>query len=160
MYKIDSKSLSRARYNLASFAVDRVKFGDKGSVPINQGPSKDFNIDPHTGRPMQQITALLHAQSAAEQMALFSGLEEFKSNYLPDDISNEDAIRFMMPRYCQLPHQISEFSANLAAEEQAKKLEKAKKDEDTKKVEEPTKVDAPAVAAGSVESAPSGAPTA
>lgn len=137
MYQINHSSVlsSKAALNMQFNELNNVKFGDGDSVPINQDPSKEFNIDPSTGRPMQQITALLRAQKASEQMAILDGLEEFKSNYLPDDMSNEDAIRFMMPRYCQLPSQVAEFAANFKAEADIKKLNEMKADEEKKSKE-------------------------
>lgn len=96
--------------SLASFMVaSNPSYGEQDTVPIDQTPSKNFNIDPSTGRPMSQITSLLRAQSAVEMQAGFAALNEFKSNFIGKDISNEDALKYAMPSRFQLASEIAEF---------------------------------------------------
>lgn len=90
------------------------KFGDKGSLPLDQTPSKDFNVDPCTGRPMSDIQRLCKMQSDFEMQAAFSQLTEFKSKFLPEGISDSDAIKFSCPRLYQLPSELLAYRENLA----------------------------------------------
>lgn len=98
-----------------SDAAMRVRFGESGSCPVDQSPSQDFNIDPDTGRPMEVITQLIRTQNAVQQQALFAGLEEFKSNFLPDGTLDEDALMFSQPRLAQLPSELADLSVKYAA---------------------------------------------
>lgn len=150
MYKANKSMIARASAAMLGISARSNKFGEGDSVPINQNPSQSFNVNPDTGRPMSVITSLLRSQNAAEQMAILNGLDEFKSDYLPEGISNEDAIKFMMPRYCQLPSQISDFAGNLKAEKDLLELKKKNNEELSKKVDEP----ASASSAGGAEPAP------
>ena len=90
------------------------KFGDKGSLPLDQTPSKDFNVDPCTGRPMSDIQRLCKMQSDFEMQAAFSQLIEFKSKFLPEGISDSDALKFSCPRLYQLPSELLAYRENLA----------------------------------------------
>ena len=90
------------------------KFGDKGSLPLDQTPSKDFNVDPCTGRPMSDIQRLCKMQSDFEMQAAFSQLTEFKSKFLPEGISDSDALKFSCPRLYQLPSELLAYRENLA----------------------------------------------
>lgn len=146
MYKINSIQRARANSHILGLVARANSFGEGDSVPINQNPSQSFNINPDTGRPMSVITALLRSQNAAEQLAILNGLDEFKSTYLPDGISNEDAIKYMVPRYCQLPSQIAKFNSELKAEKDLLKL-KEDQDENNKKLEE----SAPATTIGDIK---------
>ena len=89
------------------------KFGDKGSLPLDQTPSKDFNVDPCTGRPMSDIQRLCKMQSDFEMQAAFSQLTEFKSKFLPEGISDSDALKFSCPRLYQLPSELLAYRENL-----------------------------------------------
>lgn len=106
-------------------AMFPVVYGKDDSVPINQAPSMEFNIDPQTGRPMSAITSIIRSENAIEQQAAFAQLNEFKSAFLPDDISNEDAFRYAFPSRCQLPSEIAsmhEKFAQMKLDEQNAKL--------------------------------------
>ncbi len=122
MYKVNSRIASQMRVCLSRHVASACDFGEGDSVPINQNPSKSFNVDPDTGRPMSEISALLRSESAAEQMALFSQLQDYKSEFLPPDISDEDAIKYVVPRYIQLPSQIADFQASLRASKDIQKI--------------------------------------
>lgn len=89
------------------------KFGEKGSVPLDQTPSKEFNVDPCTGRPMSDVQRLCKLQSDFEMQALFASLPEFKSKFLPDSMSDADALKFVCPRLAQLPSELLEYRENL-----------------------------------------------
>lgn len=112
----------------------RVKFGEKGSVPIDQTPSQLFNIDPNTGRPMSDIQKLVKMQNVAEQQAAFAGLSEFKSNFLPSDIKDEDALKFMCPRLSQLPSELLSFKEGLVKAKLAEQAEQQRKQAAEQKV--------------------------
>lgn len=132
------RCISNPNYMVANY-YSRVRFGEKGSVPIDQTPSQSFNIDPNTGRPMSDIQKLVKMQNVAEQQAAFAGLSEFKSNFLPSDIKDEDALKFMCPRLSQLPSELLSFREGLVkakiaeqAEQQLKQAaeQKAKADKE------------------------------
>lgn len=99
------------------------KYGDKGTCPIDQQGVQRFNIDPTTGRPILDLTVVLRSQGL-EQQKMLAELGEFKATYLPEDISNEDALKYYKPRLCQLPSELAEYNEMLtkqALDEQAKK---------------------------------------
>lgn len=89
------------------------KFGEKGSVPLDQTPSKEFNVDPNTGRPMSDVQRLCKMQSDFEMQALFASLPEFKTKFLPDNMSDSDALKFVCPRLAQLPSELLSYRENL-----------------------------------------------
>lgn len=88
-------------------------FGDKDSCPICQNPAQDFNIDASTGRPMEDITALIRASDDLEARRIVNAMPEFKSDNLPDDMSDADAIKFMKPSLCQLPSELKRFHESI-----------------------------------------------
>lgn len=90
----NKNSVKRAR-------IIAVQFGKHGSIAIDQTPSMKFNIDPSTGRPMTEIERLVRIQDSVAQQALFSQLREFKSQFLPADMTDEQAIMFQKSRHCQ-----------------------------------------------------------
>lgn len=103
----------------------RIEFGEDGSCPIDQTPAKEFNIDPTTGRPYSDISLIMRAQSNLQQKQMLAELQEFKSEFLPKDISDEDAVKFQRPRLCQSPSELAQFqeavtSYNLEQAEKAR----------------------------------------
>lgn len=108
-----------------------VKFGDAGSCPVDQKPSMDFNIDASTGRPMEDITALIRASDDLEARSLANSMPDFRSSSLDDDVSDEDAIKFMKPSLCQLPSELKRFHESVGQFMLDKKaeLENKKKEE-------------------------------
>lgn len=84
----------------------RVHYGEKGSVAVDQTPAQTFNIDPATGRPMSDIQRLVHMQNDAAMSQAFSALPQFKSDFLPADIDDVEALRYMCPRLSQLPSEL------------------------------------------------------
>lgn len=98
---------------LHSCIRSRVKFGEKGSVAIDQTPAQSFNIDPATGRPMSDIQRLVHMQNDLAMSQAFASLNEFKSNFLPADIDESEALRFMCPRLSQLPSELLSYKEGL-----------------------------------------------
>lgn len=101
---------SNIRRNIASSP----KYGVKGSFPIDQTPSMSFNINPDTGRPMSDVQRLVKIQDQVNQQALFASLKDYKSSYLPSDMSDEDALTFIKSRYCQTRSQILDYKESLA----------------------------------------------
>lgn len=90
-----------------------IKYGEKGSLPIDQSMSKKFNIDPATGRPMSDVQRLVKMQNDVEMQRCFAQLDDFKSNFLPKDMSDDDALIFMCPRDKQLPSELLSYREGL-----------------------------------------------
>ena len=110
------------------------EFGKGDTVPVDQQPVLKFNIDPSTGCPMSDLTCLLRSQGL-ERERMLANLEEFRADYLPEDISDEQALKFLAPRLAQLPSELAEhveFVTSKRLEEQ-KKLAEQKELEDFKK---------------------------
>lgn len=108
-----------------------VKYGTLDSVPIDQQACKGFNIDPLTGRPVYDMTAIIRSQGL-EQQRLLADLSEFKAQFLPDDISDADALKYLKPRLCQLPSEMAEYQeaivkARLKEKEDAARMEEEEK---------------------------------
>ena len=116
--------------------VERVEYGKKDSVPLDQSAVQSFNIDPVTGRPMYDLTCIIKAQNKAEQERLIANMTQFDSNFLPDDLSNEDALKYSYPRYAQMPSELAELTEKFAhqkfeewrQQKQIEDEEQAKKD--------------------------------
>ena len=104
MYK---KYDSKLRENIDFYT--KPVFGDNDSCPICQNPAQDFNIDAATGRPMEDITSLIRASDDLEARRIVNAMPEFKSDNLPDDMSDADAIKFMKPSLCQLPSELTTY---------------------------------------------------
>lgn len=117
--------MDRIRPNMKSHPtiVASVKYGEYGSCAIDQQPVQKFNIDPATGRPMDVMTSVLKSKGL-EQQRLLSELQEFKADFLPDGISDTEALKYYKPRLCQLPSELAEYSEALTQQQ----LEKAEKD--------------------------------
>lgn len=88
-------------------------FGDHDSCPICQTPAQEFNVDAATGRPMEDITALIRASDDLEARRLVNAMPEFKSDSLPENMSDSDAIKFMKPSLCQLPSELKRFHESI-----------------------------------------------
>lgn len=92
-----------------SSLVTFADYGEKGTCAIDQTPAKEFNIDPLTGRPISDITSILRSKDADAER-IIKGLTEYKAEFLPADISNEEALKFYQPRLCQLPSELAELN--------------------------------------------------
>ena len=108
MYK---KFDSKFRKNIDFYT--KPVFGDNDSCPICQNPAQDFNIDAATGRPMEDITSLIRASDDLEARRIVNAMPEFKSDNLPEDMSDADAIKFMKPSLCQLPSELKRFHESI-----------------------------------------------
>lgn len=127
-----------------------VEYGSYKSCPIDQQAVRSFNIDPVTGRPVSDMSAILNSKGL-EQQRLLADLQEFKADYLPADVSDEDALKFMLPRLSQLPSELADFQEQVTkarleeekVKQREKELEEYRKslesDEKKKDVEEPKK---------------------
>lgn len=122
MYK---KFDSKKRDNIGFYTIP--VFGDSDSCPICQNPAQDFNIDAATGRPMEDITSLIRASDDLEARRIVNAMPEFKSDNLPDDMSDSDAIKFMKPSLCQLPSELKRFHESIGQFMLDKKQELADK---------------------------------
>lgn len=123
------------------------KYGVGDSVPIDQQAAKEFNYDLSTGRPLSDITAVIRAQGLDKQR-LLADMTEFKAEFLPDDISDVEVLKYAVPRLTQLPSELAEYQealskARLEEKEQQerqlkidallKEAESANTDDDSKK---------------------------
>lgn len=106
-------------------------FGEGDTVPIDQQPVQKFNIDPATGAPMSDITAVLRSQGL-DRERLLANLEEFRAEFLPEDMSNEDALKYMNPRLCQMPSELAEYAEFVTQ----KQLEEKRKADEARELEE------------------------
>lgn len=88
----------------------RVNYGDPGSCPVDQTSSKEFNIDPSTGRPMSAIDKVIKANSEVEMQAMFAALPEIATQFKDSNMSNEEILKFAFPRHCQLPSEIAKLN--------------------------------------------------
>ena len=86
----------------------RLAFGDVGSCPIDQTPAQSFNLDPHTGRPMSDIQRLVHIQNDLQLASEFAQLQEFKPKFIDKEMTDVDALKFAVPRLCQLSSELVE----------------------------------------------------
>lgn len=114
---------------------ESVEYGDLDSVPVDQSSSQEFNFDPATGLPMSDITAILRADAMTQRVKL-SELQEFASNFLPSDITDEDALKYYQPRLAQMPSELAELSEDIARQ----RWEAYKKDKELKDNEEEAKL--------------------
>lgn len=133
------KSFNPTSAYIRDVIMSRPSFGESGSVPIDQTPSQEFNVDPCTGRPMNDIQRLVKSQSDLEMQAQFAQLKEFKANFLPKDMSDSDALKFMCPRTCQLPSEILDYRVNHAKDALNQEIQKrnaAKLEDSRKKTDE------------------------
>lgn len=112
--------------------ISNKKFGDKGTCAIDQSPSKSFNIDPSTGRPVSDLTALLRA-SDKDAERIIKEAQQYKADFLPSDISNEDALKFYQPRLCQLPSELAELN-EYQTKMQLEELKEKQKEEEFEKL--------------------------
>lgn len=92
-----------------------VVFGAGDTCAIDQTPSQSFNVDPATGRPMEEITKVMHMQTAAEQQNAYMNLAVFKGDFLPDETSAKTALKYMKPRLCQLPSELAEWQDGITS---------------------------------------------
>lgn len=106
-------------------------FGKRDTCPIDQMPARSFNIDPYTGRPMEEITKVMRAQTAAEQQTAYLNLVQYKGDFLPDDTSAKTALKYMKPSLCQLPSELAEF-AEYVADRDMQAAQKLKKEQEEK----------------------------
>lgn len=136
--------MDRKQFPIVSLgSIKEPEFGCPDCCPIDQTPSRDFNIDPTTGRPMEEITRVMRCQTQAEMQNSLMNLPVFSSEYLPDDISARDALKFMKPSLCQLPSELAEWSEAIAQyqyDQKVSELQKKKaEEEEAKKAEEAVK---------------------
>lgn len=121
------------------------KYGDGDTCPIDQSPSQKFNIDPLTGRPIDDLTALLKAKPLDRERIL-ANMEAFREDFsIPptDNVADlAKALVYSQPRLAQLPSELAELAEFVASRklEERRKAEQAdflkKLDEDMKEVED------------------------
>lgn len=117
---------------------DCVQFGLGDSCAIDQRPVADYNINPDTGNPYSVIDLLLKSDKL-EQQRILAELQEYKSSFLPPDMPDVDAVKYMTPRLCQMPSELAEFESFVVSkqlEEEQAKQDAAKKAEDAKRIKD------------------------
>lgn len=117
--------------------LEDVEYGKGDSIPLDQTSVQKFNIDPATGMPISDISAIIRANNLATQRDLVSRLQEFKADFLPADISDADAIKYAVPRYAQLPSEVAEMTEMIAQ----KKLDDLKAQKERESAEAKAKAD-------------------
>lgn len=92
------------------YQVVEIKKPSIGLVPVDQYDAQDFNLN-EAGWIRNDISQLARAQSKAEFDMIMSRLTEIKSSGgLPDDISIDEAIKSIRPRWCQSPNELEQFA--------------------------------------------------
>lgn len=104
-------------------------FGSKNSVPIDQTPSIEQNIDPATGFPLTSMQLIMRAQDLSDRRHLVESLQGFKEDFLPDDINDVDALKYAKPRLAQLPSELAEYAVDVAKSRNSEKIESIKSKE-------------------------------
>lgn len=115
--------------------AEPIEYGKKDSVPLDQSAVQPFNIDPTTGRPLYDLTAILRAQTKADQQKILDSMVTFDSDFLPDDITSDMALEYSVPRLAQMPSELAELTEKIN-EVKFKKWMEQKEIEDEKKARE------------------------
>lgn len=93
--------------------LDDVKRFNFEGAPVSQFDSQDFNIN-DCGFVRNDLSVLMRAQSQSEYEMRLKSLQEIDSSSLPDDMSIEDALATIIPRYTQSPSELALFAEQLA----------------------------------------------
>ena len=110
---------------------------------VDQFDGQDFNIN-DCGFIRNDLCQLMRAQSQAEYDMKLKTLTEIPSSSIPDDVSIEDVIATITPRYAQSPAELAIFAESLAQRDMVKYhdvYEKALKDVKIKKEESSSTVE-------------------
>lgn len=126
------RTKSRVSAKVAANIINAPKYGESGTIAIDQTLSKPFNIDPSTGRPDYLMTRLMRESNNAAFESMFASLDEFRSRTLPEGMTDEESLNYMRPRSCQLHSEQIEWSqkirfARAAEMEQKRAADLAKK---------------------------------
>lgn len=62
---------------------------------------------------MSDVQRLVKMQNDVEMQRCFAQLDDFKSNFLPKDMTDEQALMFMCPRDKQLPSELLSYREGL-----------------------------------------------
>lgn len=92
-----------------------IKFGEKGSVAIDQLPASQANINPRTGFAYTDIQKIMIQNDVSERRRMLDNLQQFKADFLSADVSDEKAIEMCTPASMQLPSQFAEEVGNRIA---------------------------------------------
>lgn len=117
---MDRINLSFVKTSLLASEV--VPFGELDSCAVDQSPSKEFNIDPTTGRPISDITCILRAKGLEKQQ-LLADLPQNEATYLPDDANEDDVLSELPDRNAQLPSELAEHTERITS----RRLEQAER---------------------------------
>lgn len=80
---------------------------------IDQYDAQDFNLN-DCGFIRNDISQLMRAQSQSEYDAKMRTLVELPSESIPDDMSVQDALALVKPRYSQSPAELAQYAEYLA----------------------------------------------
>lgn len=117
-------------------------FGKGDTVPIDQTPSASFNIDPSTGHPLSDITAIVRADNKFEQERMLANLVKYESEFLPPDANIDDVLKYSQPRLAQMPSELAELTEKFTKsryDEAKAEYERKLKEEELKFYEEQIK---------------------
>lgn len=88
---------------------DPIHVDTSSIAPVDQFPTQDFNLG-ENGFPMSDIQLILKTDSEELRKVLLSRLEVQKQMESNPDMSDEELIRNVVPRYIQTPAEIKEFT--------------------------------------------------
>lgn len=108
----------------AASCVATCPYGKGDTVPIDQSPIILQSIDPATGRPMSDITALLRAQNKLDAERILNSMQEFPLDFLPADVKDSDALKYYSPRSAQLPSEMADLREMFTERQLKEKEEK------------------------------------
>lgn len=109
--------------------VEKSQFNSR-VAGVDQFDGQDFNIN-DCGFIRNDLCQLMRAQSQAEYDMKLKTLTEIPSSSIPDDVTTEDVISMIKPKYAQSPAELAIFAESLAQRDMVKyhdAYEKALKD--------------------------------
>lgn len=109
------KMKNKTCLSASEFNQTTIKFGEKGSVAIDQMPAAQANINPRTGFAYTDIQKIMIQNDVSERRRLLDNLQQFKADFLPADVTDEQAIASCTPASMQLPSQFAEEVGNRIA---------------------------------------------
>ena len=85
-----------------------VCYGEHGSLSIDQTPAASANINPRTGFPYSDMQKIMMQTDISERRRLLDNMQSYKDDFLPDNVSAEDAVKYMNGSNMQLPSEFTE----------------------------------------------------
>lgn len=109
-----------------------ISYGEKGSVCIDQTPCARANINPRTGFPYTDMQKIMLQQDLVERRRLLENMQSYRDDFLPADIKEEEAFKYMSGSNMQLPSEFTEEVERVTSDWLKKELSKA---ESSKKID-------------------------